>query len=431
MDNTPHHLMTPVEAEDIFGSKYFYRQRIYRMVEVGKIQTFQLRGQTCYLGSHILKAFLKDLELKIASKFPNLDVRALKIFFDNTHGKRIVVDGLFGKGVAVNTDEETEEILLQKIAGIVEWIRSQPVESPRLVTEIIESEDDRVENNAVAINPILPEEITWIKVNAEVIEGVKVRSSILISLPSIATFVGIRPDMFITWLSTTTFASSVLSAHYKHIQATQNSVPWKRGVASGYVPLVPFELLPEIIVSFRQSGRSVAYEQKAELLYDIASRTLEAVGLAISGTKDKAAEELAKIGKQMGLTVADQIIAIFKQYESRDFQIQTFKEYCSKIKQIGADYAVVTGQLTMGITSRSAEMWKTFGASRHLPAKLRQSSREVMRALSPADGVGMTFGERHYTKDPSVPEAIKTGVQSKEFYQRLKKVGLLDDHKVQ
>ena len=52
-----------------------------------------------------------------------------------------------------------------------------------------------------------------------------------------------------------------------------------------------------------------------------------------------------------------------------------------------------------------------------------------MRQVSPGDGVGMVFGEKHYIKEPKVNEAIKTGKQGKSFYERLKKVGLLENQK--
>lgn len=48
------------------------------------------------------------------------------------------------------------------------------------------------------------------------------------------------------------------------------------------------------------------------------------------------------------------------------------------------------------------------------------------RKFSMSDGVGMTFGEKHFTKEPRVSEAVKTGRQGKAFYERLKKVGLLE-----
>ena len=71
MKDSPFHLLTAPEIEDRFGAGYFYRQRIYRLAEKGKIPAFKHRDQSCFLPSHVLKAFLKDLELKIASKFPD------------------------------------------------------------------------------------------------------------------------------------------------------------------------------------------------------------------------------------------------------------------------------------------------------------------------------------------------------------------------
>src|SRR6266704_928921 len=124
MENTPHHLFTALEIEEEFGKKYFYRQRIYRLADAKKIHVFQLRGKTCYLGTHVLQAFVKDLELKIAQQFPELSMDTLQIFYDLSKGKKMVVDGLFGRGISVNTDEETEEDLLKKISNILEWIGS-------------------------------------------------------------------------------------------------------------------------------------------------------------------------------------------------------------------------------------------------------------------------------------------------------------------
>lgn len=431
MNNT-FKLLTPIEAEDLLGKKYFYRQKIYRLAEKGKMPSFKLRGQTCYLGTHIISAMIKDLELRIATKFPEIDTQSIRIFYDTVRGKRIVIDGLFGKGLTINTEEETEEDAIAKIAHIVEWMKSEPVEveitepeEAKAVYEIEEKEELKEENQS--LTKVLPEEIQWVKVDTGIIEGVEIKSLILISMPSVAQFVGIRSDELSEWLSKTTFSNFVLSAHPKHLHGTEISVPWKKGVIKGYTSLMPFELLPEIIVAFRQSGRSIEYPEKAEMLYEIAKSTLEAVGLAISGKKDRAAEELARVGKGLGLTVADQIIGIFKQYESRDYQIQTNREFNSKVKAVGADYAITTGTLTLGITGRYPSQWKALGTSKHLPAKLRETSREVMRQIAPSDGVGMTFGERHYIKDPNINEAIQTGRQGKDFYNRLKKVGLLDD----
>ena len=431
MKNNPYHLFTASEAEEEFGKKYFYRQRVYRLAEANKIHTFELRGKQCYLGSHILQAFVRDLELRIASQFPELSVSSLRIFYDLSQGKRMVVDGLFGRGISVNTDEETEEDLIKKISSILEWIGDTPPEIIESKDETLSIENTQHQQSAekptdIALLPnSLPEEIFWMRVDVNNIEGIEIKSYFLVSLPSVAQFIGIRPDMFNEWIAKTTFSKLILSAHYKQLQGTEKSVPWKKGVVSGYTPFIPFELIPEIIVAFRQSGRTITYPEKAQLLYDLAQRTLQAVGLAVSGNRDKAAEELAKVGKSMGLSVAEQIIGIFKQYESKDYQIKTNKEFNSKIKRMGLNFAVMTGTLTFGVTGKYVSQWKTRGLANKLPKNY--SSRDIMRELSPGDSVGITFGEKDFIKNEDIEEAAQTGKQGKEFYNRLKKVGLLDD----
>lgn len=428
------HLMTAQEIEEALGSKYFYRQRIYRMAEAGKITAFERKSAatTVFLGNLVLKAFLQELTDKIKLRFPEIDVTKLSIFYDPYDKRRVIVDGLFGKGIYADADKETEEDLLKKIASIVEWIQADSTSIADIQTsesdppQVIEVKEVEVVDSDESSPAVLPEEISWVRVSDEVIEGVSIKSGILVSLPSVAQFVGMRSDELTDWVWQTTFSEHILSAHYRQIQTPPKSGVWEKGAKSGKTPYMPFELVPELLVSFKQGGRAVSYPQKAELLYNIAKSTLETVGLAVSGNRDRASQELASIGKKLGLTVADQIIGIFKQYEDRDFQISSTKEFNSHVKKNGQDYAIITGQLTLGITERSAAQWKAYGASRNLPKSLLTSGREVMRQLSPGDSVGMAFGEQHYIKQPRADEAIKTGRQGKEFYQRLKSVGLLD-----
>ena len=432
------HLYTAVEAENKFGSKFFYRQKIYRLAERKVIPSFIKNKDQCFIGSDILKGFIKELELKIEGRFPMLEISKIQVFFDLVNGKRVVVDGLFGKSISINTDLETEEDLLLKLKTIIDWMESntKPIrveeidqsltqeETPIHEPQIMEETSKKVTKIPIEV---LPEEIFWVKIDTGVIENIEVKSYILISLPSVAQFIGIRTDSFLEWITASTFRAYILSAHYKQFQDTGKHVPWKKGVVKGFTSFVPFELLPEIIIAFKQSGRNISYPEKADMLYKLATSTLTAVGLAISGNKDKAAQVLAQVGKGLGLSVADQIIGIFKQYESRDFQIQTNKEFFSKVKDMGLDYAVAAGTMTLGITGKRVYHWMTLGKVRKLPSKLRTSSREIMRQISPSDGVGMTFGEKHFSKDPNINEAISTGKQGKEFYERLKKVGLLDN----
>jgi len=411
-------IVTPIEAEKILGHKYFYRQRVYRLAEKEKLNQYSFQGKACFSIGDILRVFLKDLEIRLADKFPGLDLEKVKIFYDATGLKRVVVDGIAGEGVSVDAEFETEEDLLNKVDSVIGSQNSKFKDSP----QVQEGKEE-----AKKLEEILPEEILWIKVDTGVIQNVEVKSFILISLPSLAQFLGIRNDQFIEWIRNTTFVDFVLSSHYKHIQGTEIPVPWKRGVISGYTSMVPFELVPEIIVAFRQSGRKLEYPKKAEMLYNLVKATLESVGLAMSGNKSKAAEELARVGLGLGLNAADQIIAIFKQYESRDYQVRTTKEFNSIVKREGRDYSVVTGILTLGITGKYVTQWKQIGKQNKLPSKIVKSSREIMREMSPSNSVGMTFGERHYIKDNNQEEAIRTGIQGKNFYERLKKVGLLDD----
>lgn len=406
-------ILTALDIEKELGSKYFYRQRIYRLADKRAIDTLGSGNKTYFIGGQVLKAFLKELRLKIESRFPQVDIETIDIFYDNVTGKRLVVDGIVGKAVSVNTDTETEDDLVTKIASLLE--NSEPVKS----IELSGGDVDPIGGN-------MPKEILWIKLDTQSVEDVAVKSYILVSLPSIAQFIGIRSDAFINWIKSKTFSNFILSAHHKLIHDTQIRVPWKKGIAKGYTPFVPFELLPEIIVAFRQSDRDIQYPARAEFLYGLAKSTLQAVGLAISGDKDSAAEVLAQVGKGLGLSVADQIIGVFKQYESRDFQVRTNKEFKHKVKEVGAEYALITGKMTVGITELTARQWKAIGKDNSLPSKVVQSSREIMRAISPSDGVGMTFGEKHFSKDPDINEAIETGRQGKEFYSRLKHVGLLD-----
>jgi hypothetical protein len=221
----------------------------------------------------------------------------------------------------------------------------------------------------------------------------------------------------------------VLSANVRQLNGPQLGGPWKKGFEKGYIPLVPLELVPEILVAIRQANFKPQFPQKADVLYQMAKTALEAVGLGVSGNKKRAAEALAKVGEGLGLNEADQIIAIFKQHANRDFQVQTNKDFRHKLKALGGNYVVTTGKITLGVTDRNAASWLKIGKQQGLKSKNTTSAREVMRHISPADSVGMTFAESHYIVKPDTQEVIVTGRQSKSFYQRLKDVGLLEDVK--
>ena len=423
-------LMTAVEAETELGAKYFYRQKTYRYQKTGKLKAFTFRGQQCFMQSMLLGVYVHELDLKLKAQFPELT--GYRVYYDlDTH--RMVVDGLFGKYIAADTDKETEDDLIVKIKSLVEWMAIEPQ------NHAYEAADEMAVDNTVTtkVSPsgetdlstdgLFPDDIQFVRLDTEAVEGVTVKSYILISLPSIAQFIGTTTDGFAEWVQRNSFSAFVVSAHPRKIHGPDISGPFKKGFAKGYSPFLPLELVPELLVVFRQSGLNPKYPGRAEQLYNLARSTLESVGLAISGNENKAAAELARVSEGLGISAADQVIEIFKNYESRPFQIQTHRKFSGKVKAEGKDYRVVTGRITIGVTGRAASMWLTAGKMQKLPAKSRTSAREVMRAIAPADSVGIAFSESHYIKDSSdMDEVIKTGTQGKEFYQRLKDVGLLD-----
>lgn len=435
-------LMTALEAEDELGKKYFYRQKTYRYHEAGRLHAFAFRGRQAFLPHKLLQPYLEDLKQKLLKQFPELQYS--EAFYDDAT-RRVIVDGIFGRYVAVNADKENEEDLLRKIANLKEWFME--------VGESLESEDFLDSDSETFVdNPVtesaavdkraeksmqeggnklsadFPEGITYVRVDTPVIDDVEVKSLILISLPSIAKFIGVKSDQFSEWVSGTTFKEYILSAHPKQINDPGFSGPWKKGTQQGLTGLLSLEIIPELLVAFRQSNRTPAFPARAEQLYMLAKSTLEAVGLSISGDQTKAARELAKISEGLGISAADQVIEIFKRYESRPFQIDTNKKFRGKVMNEGGDIKKITGTITLGVTGRWPNEWIALGAIRHLPAKERTSGREVMRSVSPADSVGVTFSESHFIKDSSnMGEVIKTGRQGKDFYTRLKEVGLLDD----
>lgn len=435
--NNKFRLMTAVEAEDELGGKYFYRQKTYRYHEAKKLHAFDYHGKQCFLPKMLIKPYIEDLKKKLDRQFPELTYS--EVFYDD-RTRRMVVDGIFGRYVAVNTDQENEEDLLKKIANLKEWFLEQG-ESLSDVPEV-QSDDKKLvtvssleedENELVAMDTLspaaqFPDGIMFVRVDTPSIEGVEVKSLVLISLPSIAKFIGVKSDAFSEWIGVTTFADFILSIHHKQIHSPEISGLWKKGIQKTLTPFLPLELIPELLIAFRQSGRTPAYPARAEQLYQLASDTLEAVGLAISGDKIKAAKELAKVSEGLGISAADQVIEIFKQYESRPFQVDTNRSFRGKVMNEGRDIKVITGEITIGVTGRWPSQWLADGVKHQLPSKKRASGREVMRTISPADSVGITFSESHYLKDSSdMKEVIKTGQQGKDFYSRLKDVGLLDD----
>jgi hypothetical protein len=425
--------MTAVEAEEALGAKYFYRQKTYRYEKAKKLRAFQFRAQQCFLRDMLVGVYMDELEQKIASQFPEL--QGYRVYYDQD-SRRVMVDGLFGRYVAVETDKETEDDLLTKLKNIAEWMAvagqeeedSTPAGDEHTGEDTVDKAVTTPGDKSLSTESVFPDEIQFVRIDTDQIEGVNVKSFILISLPSIAQFIGVKTDQFSEWVQKTTFSEFIVSTHPSKIRGPEISGPFQKGFVKGYSPLLPLELVPELIVAFRQSGRRPEFPGRAEQLYMLAKSTLEAVGLAISGNEDKAATELARVSEGLGVSAADQVIEIFKRYESRPFQVKTNLKFRGKVKNEGKDYKFVTGRITIGVTGKPASAWLALGKINRLPAKARTSGREVMRTISPADSVGVAFSESHYIKDSSnMDEVIKTGVQGKDFYKRLKDVGLLDN----
>lgn len=395
------------------------------------MRDFSYRGQQCYLPDRLLQVYINELKAKILTTVPEL--KDANVFFDD-ETKRMVVDGIFGKYISADTERETEEDLINKLLAVKEWLLTEPpevvdvIDEPVSVPGAVEKAVTKPVNKDVQPG-VFPTEIQFVQVQTGEVAGVEVKSYTLLSLPSIARFIGVRTDHLSDWVQrSNTFSDFVVSIHNRKLDGPDISGPYKKGFEKGYTPLLPLELIPELLVAFRQSGRRPAYPGRAEQLYMLAKSTLEAVGLAISGNTDKAAAELAKVSENLGISAADQVIEIFKRYESRPFQIRESKRFHGKVESLGLDHKVVTGEITFGVTGRLPGAWKALGTRHKLPSKQRTSGREVMRTISPADSVGVTFSESHYIKDHTdITEVIKTGLQGKEFYQRLKDVGLLDD----
>lgn len=426
-------LMTAVEAEDELGKKYFYRQKTYRYHEAKRLHAFDFHGKQCFLPNTLIKPYIEDLKAKLDRQFPELNYS--EVFYDDLT-RRMVVDGIFGRFVAASTDGENEEDLLRKVANLKEWFMEQGemgndgiIDHAPVVEKAVEKADETIDDSEeTSLSSQFPEGITFVRVDTPSVEGVSVKSLILISLPSIAQFIGVKTDSFSEWIKATTFVGFTISIHRTRIHAPEISGAWKKGIQNGLVPFLPLELIPELLVAFRQSNRTPAFPGRAEQLYQLAKNTLEAVGLSISGNKTKAAKELATISEGLGISAADQVIEIFKRYESRPFQVDTNKSFRGKVMKERKDIKVVTGEITVGVTGSWPSQWTAEGAKKNLPSKQRVSGREVMRTISPADSVGVTFSESHYLKDSSnMAEVIKTGKQGKDFYSRLKDVGLLDE----
>lgn len=125
-------LYSAQELEELLGKRYFYRQGIYRLAEEGKISSYQVEGIMYFSSQDVALAALKRLATRIRNRYPHIR-GSLRVRFDEQQGKAITIYGFFdGTKIIANTEEETEEDLLNKIEKRREVIKMPdiPVEPP-------------------------------------------------------------------------------------------------------------------------------------------------------------------------------------------------------------------------------------------------------------------------------------------------------------
>ena len=119
-------LYTAQELEELLGRKYFYRQSLYRLAEDGKIASYQINGILYFSSQDTVLAVLKRLVDRIRHRYPRLS-SSLRVKFEENESKVITVYGFPDRiRVIVNTDEETEEDLLNKIEHVGKEVKSMP-----------------------------------------------------------------------------------------------------------------------------------------------------------------------------------------------------------------------------------------------------------------------------------------------------------------
>lgn len=119
-------LLSAQELEELLGKKYFYRQSIYRLAEDGKISAFQVNGILYFSSEEVVMAALRKLAYRIKSRYPEISKR-LRVKFDESQEKVLTVYG-FPKDTKIiaNTEEETEEDLLNKLEKLREEVKNMP-----------------------------------------------------------------------------------------------------------------------------------------------------------------------------------------------------------------------------------------------------------------------------------------------------------------
>lgn len=109
-------LLTAQEIERELGKAYFYRQRMYRMVDSGELPSYTVKGTLYFNRTDVISLLLNQLEKRIESRFSHMDTSMLRASYDQ---KQVKVEGfLEGRSAYVDTEVETEVELLEKIENI-------------------------------------------------------------------------------------------------------------------------------------------------------------------------------------------------------------------------------------------------------------------------------------------------------------------------
>lgn len=113
-------LYTALDLENILGKKYFYRQSIYRLSEETKISTYQIDSTFYFSKKELVEVVLNRLAHRISHRYHWVHKYFLRIKYDKN---KLDIYG-FPKGIriSINTNEETEEDLLNKFQALREEV---------------------------------------------------------------------------------------------------------------------------------------------------------------------------------------------------------------------------------------------------------------------------------------------------------------------
>jgi len=120
-------LLTAQELEKLLGEKYFYRQSIYRMADEDKISTYEVGGISYFSKDEVELAALKRLIDRVNYRFPWVRRFSLRVNFEDRDNALIVYGFPDQRKITVNTNQDTEEDLLEKFRKEVINMPDMPV----------------------------------------------------------------------------------------------------------------------------------------------------------------------------------------------------------------------------------------------------------------------------------------------------------------